>query len=288
MKIIKTYESYNNLEDLDLGRFSKIIVKSLLIPNSDGTFDYDGDLDFNYMGLVSLKEIPIRFRKVKGNFSCVDNELISLQYAPLEVGGDFLCPLNKLTSLQYAPSKVGSFNCSFNKLTNLQYAPLEISGDFFCTSNLIKSLEGVPSVIYGHFFCSSNRLISLQYAPSKVGRDFNCSENYLISLQYAPLEVGEDFNCSENYLLSKGCSSVIKDKFWFDKNPFKITNTVIEIVNSMTYDQQMAELDFFGKYDSEAYKMFLEILDDLDVDYGTHRKEMFDRVKDNKELNTFF
>ena len=112
MKIIKTYESYN-LNDLDLGRFSEKIDKRFLTQNSDGTYDYNSFLNFNYMDLKSLTEIPIKFRKVDGNFDCFSNQLTSLEGAPLEVMGGFWCSLNKLTSLQGAPSTVGGpFMCN--------------------------------------------------------------------------------------------------------------------------------------------------------------------------------
>jgi len=229
MKIIKTYESYNNLKDLDLGSFSFSgkIKKSKIIQNSDGTFDYDGDLDFDKINLKSLTEIPIRFRKVSGGFYC-----------------------------------------SSNQLTNLEGAPLEVGEGFYCDTNLLTSLQG---------------------APSTVGGYFSCIQNKLTSLQYAPLEVGGDFWCSSNHLLSKACLSVIVGGYFhFDEEPFKITDEVIKTVKQMTLEQQMSELDFFGKYDKEAYEMLLNVLDSLGVDYSTHRKEMFSRVEDNKDLNTFF
>jgi hypothetical protein len=247
MKIIKTYESYNNIKDLDLGRFDDRIDKSLLILNDDGTYDYNGDLNFTYMDLKSLTEIPIKFRKVSGYFWCDNNELISLEGSPLEVGGNLTCAKNQLMSL-----------------------------------------EGSPSAVGGYFDCSVNNLISLEGAPLEVRGYFMCNNNYLISLQHAPLEVGGKFGCITNNLLSKACLSVLKNISFFEDNPFSISNEVIQTVSKMTYDQQMSELNFFGKYDKEAYKMLLKILEDLDVIGIKHRKDMLDNIKDNKNLNTFF
>jgi hypothetical protein len=253
-RIIKTYESFNlkdldYLRGLDLGRFGgrDRIDKSKIIPNSDGTYDYDDDLRFHYMNLNSLTEIPIIFRNVNGNFICDSNNLINLKGAPSFVGGDFTCSYNKLTSLEGSPSKVG-----------------------------------------GHFWCTNNQLISLQYIPSVIGGHFNCAFNNLISLQYAPSTVGGFFVCHTNNLLSKVCLSVIGFEFETDQNPFKITYKGIETVKQMTLEQQIAELKFFDEHDKNASKMLLKVLDGLGVDYGTHRKEMFNRVKDNKDLNTFF
>jgi len=133
-RIIKTYESYN-LDDLDLGRFSKIIDKKrYLKQNTDGTYDYGYDLDFSYMGLKSLTEIPIKFRKVYGIFDCSHNQLLSLEGAPSKVNKDFWCSDNQLISLQYAPSKVGGqFKCWRNNLLSDS-----------CSSSLIK----VKSVLF--------------------------------------------------------------------------------------------------------------------------------------------
>jgi hypothetical protein len=207
------------IRNLDLGRFSGKIKKSKIILNSDGTFDYKGDLTFGLMNLKSLTEISIRFRKV--------------------------------------------------------------SGDFFCSSNELTSLEGSPLEIGGHFNCFDNELINLEGAPLKVGGYFNCISNLLISLQYAPLKVVGNFQCWNNNLLSKGCSSVlVNGSYDFNPNPLKITDEVIETVKQMTYDQQMSELKFFDENDLNASKMFQEVLDSLGVEYGTHRKEMRNIVKD--------
>jgi hypothetical protein len=48
----------------------------------------------------------------------------------------------------------------------------------------------------------------------------------------------------------------------------------------MTHEQQMSELKFFDEHDINASKMLQEILNDLGVDYGTHRKEMRKITKD--------
>jgi hypothetical protein len=119
-----------NIKDLDLGRFSHCIDKSKLTLNPDGTYDYNGHLYFKYMGLKSLDEIPIRFRKVSGDFSCSANQLISLQGAPSVVGEDFDCSSNQLISLQYAPSYVGiDFRYFFNDFLSREHSSV-IGGKF--------------------------------------------------------------------------------------------------------------------------------------------------------------
>jgi len=122
MKIIKTYESYNNLKDLDLGKFENKISKYKLTLNEDGSYDYNGDLDLTSasLNLKSLTEIPIRLRTVFGDFDC------SWSF--------------NFTSLEGSPERIiGDFNCSSNDLISLQYAPLEVSGKFRCWNNLLLS-----------------------------------------------------------------------------------------------------------------------------------------------------
>lgn len=88
---------------------------------------------------LGLKEIPIKFCKVEGDFDCSNNFLTSLEGAPKEVGGMFICSNNLLTSLEGAPELVcGNFNCYFNKLTSLDGAPKEVGDDFICFDNIKK------------------------------------------------------------------------------------------------------------------------------------------------------
>lgn len=141
-RIIKTYESFN-LDDLDLGKFSEKIDKSLLIPNADGTFDYKGDLYFKRMDIVLLTEIPIRFKNVFGYFDVEENRIISLEGSPEKVHSFFNCMDNYLTSLCHAPKFVGDgFYCNYNRLLSREYTT-EINGDFSCSDNPFKITDKV-------------------------------------------------------------------------------------------------------------------------------------------------
>ena len=85
--------------------------------NSDGEVDVDGSV---YMSYMNLKEIPVKFGRVKGDFLCSDNQLTSLKNAPTSIGASFSCSKNQLTSLKNAPKTIvgGRFYCSKNNLTN--------------------------------------------------------------------------------------------------------------------------------------------------------------------------
>ena len=85
--------------------------KGKLKQNPDGSYDYDGNLDFSYK---KLTKIPIKFNKISGSFVCSINEITSLKGCPKEVGKHFNCGGNKLTSLHSAPKEVGGdFSCSY-------------------------------------------------------------------------------------------------------------------------------------------------------------------------------
>lgn len=97
--------------------------------NKDGTIDVKGNVNIMNKNLTKL---PIKFRKVTGNFYCAYNQLTSLEGSPKEVGGSFICAYNQLKSLEGSPKKVGgNFNCEHNQLTSLEGKPEEIGGSFY-------------------------------------------------------------------------------------------------------------------------------------------------------------
>ncbi|MCK9544709.1 MAG: hypothetical protein M0R03_22045 [Novosphingobium sp.] len=73
--------------------------------NKDGTLDVDGHV---FIESMNLTKIPFKFGVVTGFFSCMDNELTSLEGCPREVGECAYFSLNyKLKSLKYFPRKIG-------------------------------------------------------------------------------------------------------------------------------------------------------------------------------------
>ncbi len=96
-----------------------------------------------YLSFNKLKEFPVQFNKVNGNFWCFCNQLTSLKGSPKEVNGDFWCSNNQLTSLKYSPKRIkGWFSCYHNKLKEieLQYIPKGITR-FNCDNHLKKTSE---------------------------------------------------------------------------------------------------------------------------------------------------
>ena len=88
--------------------------------NDDGSINVDGSVDISN---GRLTKIPFKFRHVSGGFYCYDNQLTSLEGAPITVGGGFDCTCNNLISLKGAPNRVGdNFLCYNNP--NLPYSEL--------------------------------------------------------------------------------------------------------------------------------------------------------------------
>ena len=152
--------------------------------NEDGSIDVDGNV---YLCHKNLKVLPLKFRKVSGNFKCGFNKLTSLKGSPQSVGGWFECNDNQLTSLVGCTQYIGGiFYCGYNQLTSLESAPQSVGGDFSCISNHLTSLEGSPQSVGGDFSCSGNQLTSLVGGPKRVGGDFWCHSNKLKNIDYLP------------------------------------------------------------------------------------------------------
>lgn len=180
--------------------------------NDDLTIDVNKDVFINY---ESFKVFPVKFGKIKGDFSCSNNELISLKGCPEIVGGFFNCSYNNLTSLEYCPKEVKEyFDCSYNNLTSLKYCIETVNNYFACSNNKLTTLEYCPKEIEESFYCSNNKLTSLKGSPDRIGRAFDCSHNFLKTLEHCPKQIGSSIDCSDNDITSlKGCPNVIEWDF---------------------------------------------------------------------------
>lgn len=152
----------DNLDDILAGKASPKDVKDvegvlryLNIENYTINDDLSVDVDGDVKQASTINTIPIKIRKVKGDFKWFGT-LINLKNSSEEVGGDFFCGHNNLTSLEGAPKQIGGdFFCNDNKLTSLEGAPKQIDGDFNCRDNNLTSLEGAPKQV-DNFFCQNN------------------------------------------------------------------------------------------------------------------------------------
>ena len=193
--------------DLSLQEMNEILK---ILPKG---YEIEGDVNLSKCGLKKLPDFSKI--KIKGDFNCRSNQLISLEGAPRIVDGNFSCSLNDNISLKGAPRVVGGdFNCSYSCLKSLEGAPREVGGDFVCDTNELISLEGAPREVGGDFICSSNQFTSLKGAPKDVGSGFVCSYNQLTTLEGAPRYVAGGFDCSHNQLTTlEGAPSEVGGNF---------------------------------------------------------------------------
>jgi hypothetical protein len=161
--------------------------------NEDGTVDVNTTVDISFK---NLKEIPVQFGKVRGDFNCSNNQLDSLKGSPKLVGVSFFCHSNHLGSLEGGPESVGkAFVCRQNRMTSLNGAPQSIDGTFDCSANKLTSLEGAPECVNGSFDCSNNQLTSLNGIPRYVKFVLYCTANKM------PKHVVSDYKRQSSFLI---------------------------------------------------------------------------------------
>lgn len=101
----------------------KYISGSTCIINEDGTVDVIGDVDLGHHRF-NRGELPIKFNKVYGDFSCVSSNLKTLQGCPKYVSGSFSVKNNDLETLKYIPDYIGDYlDISHNRLKLIDYLP---------------------------------------------------------------------------------------------------------------------------------------------------------------------
>jgi len=153
MKNIKVYESFRTEQDIkDLCSIYNIYDYQI---RDDRSIDVDGSV-YLHGKLGDLKQLPLTFNEVKGDFSCSYNNLTTLERCPKEIRGGFECVWDELTSLEHSPKIVGEyFNCGDN--------------------HHITSLEGLENAYIGGelFVRGCKNLYSLKGFPKKVG-SFKC------------------------------------------------------------------------------------------------------------------
>jgi hypothetical protein len=169
MRNIKLYESFRTEQEI-IDLCSEYGIENYQI-RDDGSIDVDGSV-YLHGKLGDLKQLPLTFNQVKGDFNCGGNNLTTLEGCPKKVGGYFDCGRNKLTTLEGCSEVVrGSFICNSNKLTSLEYSP-KIAKSLICWSNEnLTSLEGLENTYIDDELSVINcsRLYSLKGFPKKVG-----------------------------------------------------------------------------------------------------------------------
>jgi hypothetical protein len=75
-------------------KFLNKVCKGTWTLNENGEVDVEKSV---YMDCANLTEIPVKFGRVGGFFSCSDNKLTTLKNCPNYINSDFYCLGNNLT-----------------------------------------------------------------------------------------------------------------------------------------------------------------------------------------------
>lgn len=177
----------------------KLNIKKYKI-NTDYTVDVNDNVDISQM---YLSRIPVKFRKIEGDFDCSYNSLTNLINAPKEVYGFFDCSLNTIYTLVGGPEIVkGGYYCSDNKLSDLEGFPKKVYVVFDAERNELTTLKGSPEVLTcQEFSVAQNNLKDLKDGP-KRGFNFDCSHNNITTLQNGVKDLEGLFNCNYNKIVS--------------------------------------------------------------------------------------
>jgi hypothetical protein len=155
----------NDVDHIDY--FLKTIMVDNYIIHDDFSVSVYQNLNISNM---KLKEIPIKFRYVLGDFNCSFNFLTTLKGCPKKIDGNFNCTRNELTSIDYPPkviekdayfliNNINSFDFPFNNVGGLIY----MDGDIFINKNH----DGLKQVEY-----NNGDYYNVLYNYNKNFRDF--------------------------------------------------------------------------------------------------------------------
>jgi len=158
----------NEIESTKSSAIKQLLKKYFITPDKV-TIDSNGLVNSDYSVILidgtGVREIPVRFNRVEGNFMCNNNQLVTLEGSPVFVEGRLNCDYNNLTSLKGSPQTIGSyFTASNNKLTSLDRGPISVGGNYYCDHNKLTSLHGMAPTIGGDVHCGNNFLTNLEGA----------------------------------------------------------------------------------------------------------------------------
>ena len=175
MKHIKLFENFdtNSIDEI----CKKFKIENYTI-NDEGSIDVEGRV---FLYGRNLKEIPLKFNKINGDFDISHNTLSNLYNSPKYITGNFNCSNNSiLTSLEGAPISCNLFACTNTILQSLEGMGTDYNNINLCANN-IKNLKGIQSHIKGFLYLSYNKNLKLlEYFPTVDG---------VIELQDCPIDV---------------------------------------------------------------------------------------------------
>ena len=154
--------------------------------NQDLTVDVRTDVN---LSKKQIPHLPFQFGIVKGFFTCTYNDMITLLGCPLHVGRFFSCYQNPIQSLKYAPITVGGGNNHFNcRLTDIK-----------SLHNIHKRIKSIES----RFECGdvTNMLGLLLIDGLKKIRTHNFKVEEIINFH---LQHGKDIHACQEDLIEAG------------------------------------------------------------------------------------
>lgn len=102
-------------------------ITGTALMDHNGFINVNGGVHLNASDFTNIDALPVKFKKVSGNFSCPRAGLTTLEGSPEYVGGVFICWGNRLTSLKGGPKRVGDrYSCYNNHFTSLDGLPAEM------------------------------------------------------------------------------------------------------------------------------------------------------------------
>lgn len=182
MRYIKTYEGiFDFLKKKKVEKSPEENQKEIIEKYLKGTeYKINPDMSVDVFGDViksethrlsseitdfSLKEFPIKFNVVNGDFNFAKTKLRSLRLGPKKVTGDFECSYNYLTSLKGSPEYVGG-NYSVRSI-----------GHLYSSEYCLRTLEGCPKYIGGYIDFSGYGVYTFEFFPDILGGDVICKHN---------------------------------------------------------------------------------------------------------------
>lgn len=126
--------------------------------------DFSIDADSVHINRKNLTSFPLKFGRIRGNFSAEDNHLSTLEGSPYYVGGSFMVSYNNITSLKGCPEFVGgSFCFAKNKVFTLDGCTRKIGDQIFSAENpiweIFQHFYGIQKNIKFEHFYSMERKI---------------------------------------------------------------------------------------------------------------------------------
>ena len=161
--------------------------------NSDGSIDVDGNVDLSSRNLSIL---PIKFKRIMGDFHIQNNQLATLYGSPIAIGRNF--------------------NCFNNQLTNFTNGPKWVGGDLYAYNNKLAILKGSPHEVAGNYYISGNdKLSNLVGCTLKIGGNFSFDDTLV-----STFSGDDDIEFEGTFFLNKTYHSQLYDM----KLPVEIIN----------------------------------------------------------------